>query len=644
MSGYVGRRWWALFSTLCVVGILLPACGGGGGSSGSADEMDDSYVTVVAMALVDRNGDPTGATGTTNVYRNNRIQLTYSAYIDPDSVSDRTIQIGIPSAGNLFLQAVGRYTTDGNRVTFDPTVTSTGSPHPFGFEADSTYSLLVKGHPNPKTVVSLEGRAVVADFTTTFMTTDLYLPDLDQPSMISVDPEGLDSNTVAELLQLTPEERVADNTASGRWDDVWVDSRSDIVVEFSEAMLPATINTQSTFRVVNLDRGGREVFGVFRYSDDAKTVTFRPTFGYGRGPYLIRVTLTVDITDLAGNPISNPRELIFLTEDDPTAVNEGLIEEYFEDTIYEDATFMGPNGEARAHWNAPQDPGMLASIFGVSTVKIPANQQASAGVFPPIGTGTWANSRAQCIYTGTEVSQSAGTITQVYWHSYPSYTASGNVWSGLTVRLGMTTLSLLTATFASNYNVGSPVSMASNVSYTVPQNNGNTYLQLPTTNNFSYNGQDGIIIDIAKTSSTASSNAAWSFIYGTAGRYVYGTPSTATSGSRVTYWVFTQFGFRTEHSMAQSLWYRTDSEDPMYLDVVVSPTDQPAGTIVELTYQGAADDGTGGPDPTTFSPLTDDVTELDGYEYLRFRVKFTANLASGVGPKLDEILIPYIFF
>ena len=43
--------------------------------------------------------------------------------------------------------------------------------------------------------------------------------------------------------------------------------------------------------------------------------------------------------------------IVFLTEYDPTAVNEGLVEELFEDTAYEDTTFAGPNGEAIALWN-----------------------------------------------------------------------------------------------------------------------------------------------------------------------------------------------------------------------------------------------------------------------------------------------------
>jgi hypothetical protein len=414
-------------------------------------------------------------------------------------------------------------------------------------------------------------------------------------------------------------------------------------VEFSEAMNPATFLSTSTFVVFNTDRN-REVLGVYRFSDDARTVTFRPTFGFGRGPYVIQVDLTVGLTDLAGNSISNPQQWSFLTEYDPTAVNEGLVEESFDDASYHDLTFLGPNGEAAALWNDPQYPGRLESVFGVSTVILPDNNTPSSGVFPSVGTGTWADARAHVLYTGSEVKQAAGTITQVYWRSYNgTYTGSGNVWSGLTVRLGMSSLSTVTSVFSSNYNVGSPVTMASNVTYTVPQNSGFVYLQLPTTNNFSYNGKDGLIFDIAKSGSTAVTNCAWGFNYG-ASRYLYGTPNTATSGTITTYFVYSQFGFRTEASMARSLWYKADSPDPMFLDPVVSPTDHPPGTEVVITYAGTEADTVGGPDPTLETPFTDDPTELDGYEFIRFRVRFTANLGTGVGPHVDEILIPYIFF
>jgi hypothetical protein len=407
---------------------------------------------------------------------------------------------------------------------------------------------------------------------------------------------------------------------------------------------PATFDPKTSFQVTNLDRN-REVFGVFRYSDDAKTVTFRPTFGYGRGPYVIRVEVTVELTDLAGNAIANPQQWDFLTEYDPTAVNEGLVEEYFDDNSQEDTTFVGPNGEATATWNDQLTPGTLSSVFGVSAVYSPPQQNVTSGVFPSIGTGTWANARAQVLNTGTELNQAAGTITQVYWRPYSgTYTASGNVWTGLTIKLGMSNLTSLTSTFANNFNVGSPVTMANSVTYTVPVNTGTTYLLLPTTNNLAYNGTDGLVFDLAKTGSTASSNAAWGFVNSFSGRYMYATPSTATNGSLVTYWVLAQFGFRTEFSMAQSDWYQCDSEDPMFLDPVIAPTDQPAGTEATISFEGAEGDGNGQVDPTTETGFVDDVPDLDGNEYIRFRVRFTANLGTGVGPMIEEVLIPYIFF
>ena len=101
---------------------------------------------------------------------------------------------------------------------------------------------------------------------------DTHLPDLDQPSIVAFSPPALDANSLAHLLGQTPTERNDENTASrildtdntpidgsGIWEQVWVDSRADVVIEFSEAVNPATFDPSSSFLVTNLDRN-REVY------------------------------------------------------------------------------------------------------------------------------------------------------------------------------------------------------------------------------------------------------------------------------------------------------------------------------------------------------------------------------------------------
>jgi Big-like domain-containing protein len=641
--------------------VLLAACGGGGGG-GDADE-DSKDLVLVKFSLIDVADNPTGASGTTNAYRNNRLRFTFSEEVDASSVSDRTIQIGIPSGTSLFLTAKGRFETDGNVVIFDPRVTVIGEPHPFGFEADSVYSVTVKGLPETKTIQSPGGDQVMSTFTTSFTTTDLYLPDHDQPEITVISPPALDANQVAHLLGQTPEERNIENDASrdldglgqpiigtGVWEQVWVPSSGDVVLEFSEAVNPATFDPDMSFMVTNTDRG-REVLGVFRYSDDAKTVTFRPTFGFGRGPYVIRVDVTVDLTDLAGNPIANPQQWFFLSEYDPTAVNEGVMEEYFDDNLYEDTNFTPPGAEGIADWNPVTAPGTLASTFGntSTTVPTPSAPFGSGNCIPMGGGGTWDSYWGQLWYSSAAVG-SAGTISGYKYFMYSNSSSSGLVYKGLTVTIGHakgTSCPFATNNLRASHFTGTPVTAINNhPSWTLPSIPTGTPIPFPKfTGSFGYNGTSNLIVDICKDS--ASFNTYWSVASGNQnGARAYGTPKTGTTtmGTGVPYMMQCVIDFRTEDSMAQSMWFKMDSQDPIFLDPIINPTEQPAGTETAVMFEGAVGDGNGQVDPTSATGYVDDVEDLDGHEYLRFRAAFTANLGTGVGPKLEDIVIPYIFF
>ena len=655
-------------SKITCVALVVPfvfagmlACGGGGGSSDASDAAEN--LIVVKFALVDQVGNPTGARGATNAYRNNRIHFTFSEDVLGSSVDDRTIQIGIPSGTNLFLTAQGRFTTDGNEVLFDPTVTATGAPNPFGLEADSDYTVIVKGLPEPKTIRSIADDQVMEEFRTTFKTTDKYLPDLDQPRAKLVMPPGLSSNDLAVLLQMTPAERVADNEASrqldgngdpipdtGRWEQMWVSSKADVDVTFSEAMNPATFDSVISFRVVNLDRNSREVFGIFIYSDDATEVKFRPTFGFGRGPYLIQVTMSVDLTDLAENPIGNPQQWIFLTEYDPTAVNEGLFEEYFDDNVNEDTAFSPPGAEGIAAWNPQTDPGKLVSTFGTNSTTVPTPLSAlNSGNCIPLGSGgSWGDYFCQLWYSSS-VMGNAGTISGWKYFLYTGSAGQTPTLVGITIQIGNSKTQA--CPFGANnqrasHFAGTPVTCVSNTDLTVPSVAAGTPIAFPKfTKSFGYDGSSSVVVDLQKKNGTGT-NTYWSIFSNSNGARAYGNPSSKTTITGITFNYLYQcvFDFRTEASMAQSLWFTSESNDPTYLESIVAPTEQPPGTETVVEYQGTHDDGTGLPDTTTQSQWVTDVEDLAGFQLLRFRVRFTANLSTGIGPKLEEIVIPYIFF
>jgi len=78
------------------------------------------------------------------------------------------------------------------------------------------------------------------------------------------------------------------------------------------------------------------------------------------------------------------------------------------------------------------------------------------------------------------------------------------------IKLGHSTLTNLGTTFASNFNSGSPVTVAGGLTFTVPANvpAGST-LWLPFNGNFNYNGTDNLIVDIDVTA--ASGDTAWMY-------------------------------------------------------------------------------------------------------------------------------------
>jgi hypothetical protein len=604
--------------------VFLPACGGGGGGGPKAED-DTNDLVVVKFQMIDKDGNPTGGQGTTNAYRNNRILIEFSSTLDPASVSDRTIQIGIPSSGNLFLTIDGKFTVDGHKVIFDPTVTSTGAPQPFGYDAEADYTVTVHGFPSDKTILDIDMKPVREQFQTTFRTTDLYLPDQDQPRILSVTP-------------------AADATGIG--------SAEDVVVEFSEAMKPDSIDLESSFIILN-GNTGRVVLGQVLYSADATTVTFRPTFGYGKGPTVVTVTLNINLTDLAGNPISNPRAQTFTTVFDPFAPDEGIIEEFFDDTTNRDGSFTPSGGAAHADWaTGVGSAGRLVSVFGATSVTIPRVAQGGSSNWIPMGGASWVSCRWQGWYKPNELGQ-PGTISGMAWMSgsqvLPNATLQGfqlwlchnNTATGLQG----------TSPWTANFNVGSPTTCIPAMVYTIPSNAlANNRVEFPTfVNVFGYDGTNNLILDVRKSSISNPNTGQYAdHISGFDGniRRSWSTNVSANnpSGSSSGYTWRLVAHFRTETSMARSVWFDTDTKDPIYLAAIVNPTAQPAGTEVIVTFQGALadEDGNRSVSPADWSSESTDIKDMEGYPFIRFKVVFNANISTGVGPALTEILIPFI--
>lgn len=139
----------------------------------------------------------TGGRGATGAYRDNALLLVFTAPVDFDTVSARTVKIGIPTSPGLVLPAEGsfyRYAGRGfdpvsgswvvsrvyrNRIVFDPR-----SPdgnmlcvNPEGFNAGSVYTVTVPGIDRGpiKTLETTDGRPNLVTFETTFATGETYM-------------------------------------------------------------------------------------------------------------------------------------------------------------------------------------------------------------------------------------------------------------------------------------------------------------------------------------------------------------------------------------------------------------------------------------------------------------------------------------
>src|SRR5262245_2712264 len=117
-----GRRIASLLAIAVAGGFALATVGCGGGSASGADGGALPPMVLTNFLFTDRSLTPTYPTGVKGLPRNAELMFVFSADVDPSTVNDNTIEIRF---GSLF-QSVpkGSFQVDGNRVMFDPTVTS----------------------------------------------------------------------------------------------------------------------------------------------------------------------------------------------------------------------------------------------------------------------------------------------------------------------------------------------------------------------------------------------------------------------------------------------------------------------------------------------------------------------------------------
>ncbi len=582
----------------------------------------------------------TGARGTQNAYRNNVLLFVFSAPVDFDTLDARTVKIGIPAGTGLFIDAEGSfyryvvYERDEsapagdvyipkrvyrNRVIFDPTSRQEEElkQNPYGFEVNSLYTVTVPGLDTgtTKVVRSTEGAYNERTFTTTFRTTDKYLQDYDQPHIVKV--EANDAPNVP-----------LDGRSS-------VDSRADIIAFFTEPMLVSSFDVNSTFRVFNSGQN-RYMSGTIRAAPDGRSFTFRPAFGYGRGPFNIRVTLASTLTDRPGNPLDKGLTVNFTTEYDPFAPNYDEITEDFVNGTFEDKTYTATYDKST--WNATQTPGTLSGVFGAKSLDITFGQ--TGGYASPF----WIQPcHTQNLYSPAQMGSTARTVSQWVWRHYlANGRATTSTYSTVLCLLGHNAAGSLNTNFTGSFS-DTPVQVFSG-SYTPPSADVEWITGPTFTTTWAYNGRDHVVVD---TDSRVGGSSPNYWRYTRTGQGGGNTMYDTLNGTTVLTWNHDiRFLYLVDKSEAQSLWYDTTQTNPLWLDPIVLST-VPPGTVSSIVFQGGHESPTTANtvDTSTITAWTSDpFSDLPGFRFIRFHVDMTSNLGSSTRPSIDQVKLPYIFY
>jgi len=281
---------------------LWTGCGGGGSGGGDGEP---SRLLALSFDLENR----------TDVRRNQPLIFTFSARLDPASVTLDTFQVfrGAPTQPTPVL---GRYVVRDNRVWFHPAILP-GDPNPlglpinaFGFDDATSYTVVLPGvdqtPPPLRTLRSRSGHPLLRSHTAGFRTGSEYLPEDPPVRPRVVRAPDTNGNPDDDLFRFAP--------AGTDPADLRRDLPSDVRIsaEFSEAMDPRSVTTEpqapgrpgGSYRIHETDLN-LGIAGTVSWTPDGRRFTFVPATPLANQTVARRylATLTSSIRDLAGNPL-----------------------------------------------------------------------------------------------------------------------------------------------------------------------------------------------------------------------------------------------------------------------------------------------------------------------------------------------------
>ncbi|MCI0637230.1 MAG: Ig-like domain-containing protein, partial [Actinobacteria bacterium] len=669
-----------LAATVLLVFLTTASCGGSGG--GAIDGAD--------LALVSHQPNH----GESAVPRNSPIRLFFNATVDASSVDDQSILVRV--GGTFQTRPVGQFLVTGDVVEFDPTVSAAGVGNALGFAAGEQVFVKVplKGldnEPEEKFVRGVDGDMVTVasggdNFT--FVTGTAWIdPVPGAPEIV-----GLDFSPVQDGL--------------GR-----VTSSATVTLVFNEPVDPTTFALgKNIFLTNNTLAAGESIYqkdvpSLVFFDGSLTRYTLQPVFGFGQGPYTIRVgffdpdapVFFIDNPprDLVGTPVGNTLfSQDFGTLEDPNAQPFGVVTEDFLSTAHRDAAFTD------ARWG--DDPQFPRELVGQQIVK--RNQQVniaaitglSGGITAidnaPLGLGeedycpaqnplvgsdslfalpnppASAGRRQLNLYRQAELG-ARGTVVRVAWGPDSDATFASS-YPDVILRLGHKEPGKSLAsgvTLSGQFDVDGFVTVVNKKSYSVPQAfdvNGNLtndgYLNWPSLDLFfDYDGESDLILDVeAKMGSTFQTFRTFIATDGIGICTCFNTVGCVTN---------TSIGLRQMDGI-----YGGDAADPapplnplavvsvmefeivtlrsdarsVYYDTAATNPDYISAVIGPLVQAGGA--------AVSFRwsasfdgivedvPFTPNINACDGHRHIRWSAVMHSNLFTHARPRVQLIQIPYV--
>lgn len=515
--------------------------------------------------------------GNWEVRRDEPLVLVFSDAIDPGSIRPGTIQLMRRSG---LVEIPVTVDVDGNRLRLTP-------PAPFGLEPEARYELTVEGFPAFRAPLSLRGIPLRAAYRGSFSTNRFYQPDLIRPVLSKVE---------------------LDEEPGDHW---------SVRLVFSEPVDPLTVGPGTV--AVRDDADGRLFAG--RYIHDRSAVTFRFLPDPARRPLALRVTLEPGIRDLAGNALGSdePVERVLVL---PPVHLSTLMGEIVEDFTTDE--MLVAEGTT-ALWNDPSAPGALLGRPTHSILRL-ATPNDDETLSVPLGPGPV---RIRMVITSAELGE-ARELTGLAWKPAGSWVAAAR-YESVFARITPTRRN---TPDEPGVDLGPSITVIDRTPYDIDAG-GRDLLALPFARSYTFDGRSNLLLDLRIGAGDRTN-------FLRVGSETDGSSSiTSAAGTSSLRPYLAIRGFSMEPG-ALSRFYDSGSDSPQYFEPVVSPSVVPHGVTMDLFFQGARIlDADGIPSAGGLSEWTDDAALLDGYRYLRFRVRFRGLSFTGDEPLIDDLRIPF---